>query len=248
MDHSDEESFADFIMSLQVLPLTIDHFPALIRHADVSPPGDDCVAPPNPVAWPVTTAEEAQTRVRCAFALQKRRFNDSSVRFIRVVDNEETIAVARWHYYLNGYDYTREAHWEIAPDTLSSLLSYMDDPVPYPPSNFNVAMHNRILSDRDAFRMSWIPRGAPCWILMHLVTRPSHRRRGAAALLIEWGMKKAEETGVSAYLEAGTAGKPVYERFGFRQVGSSRQVDLREVGGGQFELANMVFHPEGHEG
>ncbi|KAH7145538.1 hypothetical protein B0J13DRAFT_665972 [Dactylonectria estremocensis] len=249
-------------MPLQVLPLNISDFDQLIHHADTGSPGDDCVAPPNPVAWPVNTGVEAQTRARCAFALQKRRvLRDPTVHFLKVVDTKEglgvngnddnIVAVARWHYYPEGYDYDREAHWEMAPDTVTSLLPYMnsegiDLSLPsYPPPNFNVALHNYILSDRDAFRRLWIPQGKPCWILMHLTTRPSHRKRGAAAMLIQWGLAQAVEGNVRAYLEAGAAGRPIYGKFGFEQVGDLRKLSLGAFGiDSEFELTNMVFDPQ----
>jgi GNAT superfamily N-acetyltransferase len=55
---------------------------------------------------------------------------------------------------------------------------------------------------------------------MHMVTRASQQGRGAAKMLIKWGMEQAERHGVPAYLEAGVKGKPVYEKLGFGQVGS----------------------------
>jgi GNAT superfamily N-acetyltransferase len=248
-------------MPLQVLPLDVSDFDQLVQHADTGSPGDDCVAPPNPVAWPVATPAEAQTRAHCAFALQKRRFlKDPTVRFLKVVDTEmgeestsnggNIVAVARWHYYPEGYDYDRDAHWEMAPDTLESLLPYMNSEghdlalSSYPPPNFKVALHNFILSERDAFRPHWTPQKKPCWILMHLTTRPSHRKRGAAAVLIRWGVAQAAEENAPAYLEAGAAARPIYEKFGFRQVGDLRKLSLGAFGmDASFELTNMCFDP-----
>ena len=251
-------------MHLQALALTVQDFEQLVHHADTGSPADDCVAPPNPVAWPVTTRTEAQLRARCIFALQKRRFlHDPTAHFLKVVDRGEgagisngadnIIAVARWHYYPNGYDYGHEAHWEMAPETITPLLPYMIadqglDPFlsSYPPLNFNLALHNHILSARDAFRSDWIPKREPCWILMHLTTRQSHRKRGAAACLIRWGLAKATRHNVPAYLEAGVAGRPIYERFGFKQVGELRELDLLAYGmDAKFELTNMRFISRG---
>jgi hypothetical protein len=256
-------------MTLQILPLELLDFDQLVHHAETGPPGDDCVAAPNPLVWPVKTQEEARVRARGAFALQKRRIlRDPTVRFLKVVDTSEGIdpddnivALARWHHYPDGYDYEREAHWELAPDTEAGwapLLADMndgiasghrDDPMAtYPPPNFNVALHNFILSDmvsgRDAFRPRWIPQEKPCWILMHLVTRPSQRRRGAAALLINWGLAQSVKTKVPAYLEAGVAGRPIYARYGFQQVGDLRKLSLAKFGMDvEFEFTNMVFNP-----
>lgn len=247
-------------MSLQLQPLEVADFDILISHASLDPPGDDLVAPPNPVAWPVSTRSEAETRARHCFALQRRRLlQDPTTNFVKVVDadNGDIVAAARWHFYPQGYDYAAEAHWEMAPETplipegsQTDLDENRHDV--YPPPNFNLGLHNHILSSRDSFRPSWIPQNAPCWILMHLVTRPSQRRRGAAALLIRWGMDRARETGASAYLEAGVQGRPVYEKFGFEQVGPERRVDLRDhigdAGGPkEFVLANMRWSPTGED-
>lgn len=265
-------------MPLQLQPLEFSDFDTLISHASSHTPGDDLVAPPNPVAWPVSTTSEAQTRARHCFALQRRRFLwDPTTNFVKVVDTEnggDIVAVARWHFYPHGYDYAAEAQWEMAP--AAPLTEYLqqqqqeegestkkslgepeekrgdgdgDGDDAYPPPNFNLGLHNHILSARDSFRPTWIPDRAPAWVLMHLVTRPSQRRRGAAGLLIRWGMERARETGVDAYLEAGVQGRPVYEKFGFQQVGPERRVDLRDHVGAaagvptEFVLANMKWSP-----
>lgn len=248
-------------MPLQVLPLSVSDFEQLVHHADFGEPGDDCVAPPNPVAWPVTTRSEAQLRACCAFSLQKRRLlRDPTVHFLKVVDKKETgsntgedeiIAVARWHHYPQGYDYNLEATWEMAPETMTPLLPYIINESPdsllssYPPPNFNLALHNYILSERDAFRSQWIPQQKPCWLLMHLATRPRNRMRGAASLLIRWGLAKATEANEPAYLEAGAAARPIYEKFGFKQVGELRKLDLGFHGmDAYFELSNMKYDPQ----
>ncbi|ETS78027.1 hypothetical protein PFICI_10089 [Pestalotiopsis fici W106-1] len=279
-------------MPLQVQPLELPDFDILISHASSDPPGDDLVAPPNPVAWPVSTQAEAQTRARHCFALQRRRFlRDPTTNFVKVVDVDnngaaaagDIIAVARWHFYPQGYDYSTEAHWEMAPtaplmaylrghkakrqgetandnhpqdrpEGSEGLEGYNDDDNVYPPPNFNLALHNHILSSRDSFRPTWVPDRHPCWVLMHLVTRPSQRRRGAAGLLIRWGLERAREMGVDAYLEAGVQGRPVYLKFGFEQVGPDRRVDLRDHVGeaagvpSEFVLANMKWSPKGQAG
>ena len=79
---------------------------------------------------------------------------------------------------------------------------------------------------------------------MHMVTRPSQRGKGAAQLLIRWGMEQAERTGSSAYLEAGVLGKPIYDKMGFRQVGELMELDLRPFGvDSSFVMAKMAYHP-----
>ena len=60
----------DSTMPLQIEPLEEADFELLTSHGDSGPPGDDCVAPPNPVAWPVVTRSEAQAR--CLYALDRK--------------------------------------------------------------------------------------------------------------------------------------------------------------------------------
>jgi GNAT superfamily N-acetyltransferase len=63
-----------------------------------------------------------------------------------------------------------------------------------------------------------IMRGRKHWYLEMVVTRPEYRRKGAAGMLMRWGLQKADADEVEAYLEASPEGKPVYEHFGFREV------------------------------
>lgn len=55
-------------------------------------------------------------------------------------------------------------------------------------------------------------------VLGMIVTSPDYRRRGAASLLLRWGIEKADERGVEIYLESSVAGRPLYEKFGLRPL------------------------------
>jgi hypothetical protein len=46
-------------------------------------------------------------------------------------------------------------------------------------------------------------------------TSPKHHRRGAGKLLVEWGAKKADEMGVTCFVEASLVGRRLYEGCGF---------------------------------
>lgn len=206
-------------MPLQLCPLEVADFEDLISHSTLHELNDDLVGLPTPICYPVSTREEALSRSTLHFTKQRARFiSDPTVRYMKVVDNDKSIiSIARWHFYPSGYDLTTQLHWELHP--LSPA-----------PRQFNIPLHNHILSVRDSARSSWIPSNKPCWILMHMVTRTSQRGRGAAGILIRWGMEQAEKEGVPAYLEAGVLGKPIYERLGFKQVGDLLEVDMREYG------------------
>lgn len=58
----------------------------------------------------------------------------------------------------------------------------------------------------------------PHWYLEMMVTRPADQGRGAGAMLMAWGVARAEADGVEAYLDATPEGKPLYARFGFRDA------------------------------
>lgn len=67
-------------------------------------------------------------------------------------------------------------------------------------------------------------------------------------MLIEWGVQKAREDGVPAYLEASVQGKPVYEKCGFREVGEHVPWDMRPYGiDVVFNIAKMAYFPEDAE-
>ena len=225
-------------MGLQLLPLATEDFTTITDHASIFELGDDLVGPPVPLCWPVTTKEEATTRIRVHVAKQLQRFTeDISVNYLKVVDDSGSIvSVARWHWYPNGYSYKKEAHWETYPQaSLSEPWA----------KRFNIPMNNFILGSRDAARDDWIKKDRPCWILMHMVTRPSQRGKGAARLLIQWGIERAKKTGASAYLEAGVMGRPIYEKMGFQQVGEVVEFDLGPFGvEAVFAIARMVYHSD----
>lgn len=174
-------------------------------------------------------------------AKQKERFlGDSSARCLKIVDEEsgDIISMARWHWYPSGYSYSKGIHWE-THNPIEGVTW---------PEEMNVEAHNHILISRDKERENWMEKG-PCWILMHLVTRQSHRGRGAASMLIEWGIERAREDGAPAYLEAGVLGVPAYRRHGFREIGELLRVDLRECGVDmEIVMAKMGWFPEGRNG
>lgn len=169
---------------------------------------------------------------------QKARFlGDTSAHYLKLVDDEtgEIVSMARWHWYPEGYSYSDKIHWETHNPVEGQSW----------PEGMNVELHNFILSTRDAEREHWQEKGKPCWMLMHLVTRTSQRRRGAASLLINWGVERAQRDGTPAYLEAGVMGVPVYVKHGFQQVGHLTKLDLRPYGlDMDFVMAKMAIFPD----
>jgi len=60
-----------------------------------------------------------------------------------------------------------------------------------------------------------------------MCTHPSHRRRGAASLMLQWGVDKAKELNCDMFVEASWHGGQVYQKFGFLHVDEywTRRVD-----------------------
>jgi GNAT superfamily N-acetyltransferase len=49
-------------------------------------------------------------------------------------------------------------------------------------------------------------------------TDPEFHRRGAGKMLVNWGIQRADELGVKAFVEASPEGRRLYESCGFREV------------------------------
>lgn len=58
----------------------------------------------------------------------------------------------------------------------------------------------------------------PYLMLRTLATHPDHQRRGAAKILLDWGLKMADDLGVPTYLDGTSIGKPVYDKNGFKVI------------------------------
>ncbi|KAF2011277.1 GNAT acetyltransferase-like protein [Aaosphaeria arxii CBS 175.79] len=68
-------------------------------------------------------------------------------------------------------------------------------------------------------------------------TLPEFRRRGAASQALQWGINKADEMDVEAFIEASIEGAQLYERFGFRTI---HIMDLRKEATEDQEWASLA--------
>ncbi|MCJ1376076.1 hypothetical protein MMC20_007314 [Loxospora ochrophaea] len=78
----------------------------------------------------------------------------------------------------------------------------------------------------------------PPLVLNILFTAPSHRRLGAASMLVNWGVQKADEMKLEAYVEGTYLGRGVYEKSGFAFMGlvDSRFEPMSEEPGEEWRL------------
>lgn len=61
--------------------------------------------------------------------------------------------------------------------------------------------------------------GRPYMCLRMLAVHPNYHRRGAGSLLLTHGLEEADKLGLPVYLDCGVMGKPMYEKYGFENVG-----------------------------
>ena len=48
----------------------------------------------------------------------------------------------------------------------------------------------------------------------------SYQGKGLGSRLLKWGLTRADAEGLEVYLSASPAGKPLYQKYGFREVDS----------------------------
>ncbi|KAF2796037.1 GNAT acetyltransferase-like protein [Melanomma pulvis-pyrius CBS 109.77] len=105
-------------------------------------------------------------------------------------------------------------------------------------SKWEIFDHNPYAEGLPHIKASWLPAGSRLreyteWLINtrmsqaaarcqcpHVwldicVTHPNSRHRGAASLSLQWGIEKADEMNVEAFIEATVDGAQLYERFGF---------------------------------
>lgn len=66
--------------------------------------------------------------------------------------------------------------------------------------------------------------------LSFLGTDPLHERRGAASLLLKWGLDRCARNGVPAYLEGTVDAGPLYYRHGF-EAADNISMTLEQISG-----------------
>ncbi|KAF4976916.1 hypothetical protein FZEAL_6492 [Fusarium zealandicum] len=182
---------------------------------------------PNPidgVLFPGPRPAERETR---AEGLVKLLRGNSACRWAKVVDtdlaDDEMVAFTMWYI------------WESPPKD-SSFSSYRG-----PGSNPEAC--ELLFGGLNKMRLE-IMDGKPYAYLKLMHTDPKHQRRGAASLLMDWGLREADRLGIPSFLEASAEGRPLYEKFGFREV-KRLTIDL-SVWGGPSELSfPLMLRPVG---
>lgn len=63
-------------------------------------------------------------------------------------------------------------------------------------------------------------------------------------MLIKWGLAEADRLGLPSFLESSPAGRPLYEKYGFRTI-ATLKVDLSPWGGPANVEIPLMLRPAG---
>lgn len=108
-------------MPLECRPMTLGDFDTASKYRYNHDGGDVC-APVLPFCWPTTSDDESMLK-RTAWSMAQQRYifeHDPTCRFMKVVDTDndnEIIALARWHFYEDGYKHPEMTAQELNPLT-----------------------------------------------------------------------------------------------------------------------------------
>ncbi|KAH8808500.1 amidase signature domain-containing protein [Xylogone sp. PMI_703] len=124
-------------------------------------------------------------------------------RALMVVRDGETgsiISFAEWEVPVDGMMWMTAHSKSVWPD--SCRQEYLDEYV-----------------DKAGECMRKIIRNGACYHLTFLGTHPDHRRRGAATMLLNWGLERARADNVPVYLESDIPASSLYLKLGFEIYG-----------------------------
>lgn len=131
-----------------------------------------------------------------------------------------TIAVAVWKMmnaeHETGKEETNTEHASIPaeaePDSTTGLGPRYKT---FLPPELRVDALKSIFDPLDAARDEIMGAEMPFFMLNSLATHPDHQGRGAGKLLLDWGVKKADDEGLVTYLDASQVARPIYQKRGF---------------------------------
>jgi WD repeat-containing protein 48 len=123
-----------------------------------------------------------------------------------------TIAISVWSMR------NVKAEEEGSKEASSVPVEKVDDTPGFLPPELRLDALSSLLRPLRAAQEEVMGTSSRYFMLNQLATHPDHQGRGAAKLMLDWGLKKADEDGLVTYLDATVIGKIVYEKRGFKLV------------------------------
>lgn len=93
-----------------------------------------------------------------------------------------------------------------------------DDKPTYAPPELRMDAIASLFGPLHAAQQDIMGTDSPYLMLSSLATHPLHQGRGAASMMLEWGLDEADRRGFAVYLDGTGIAKPLYERNGFGVV------------------------------
>ncbi|KAH9890134.1 hypothetical protein F4778DRAFT_752751 [Xylariomycetidae sp. FL2044] len=128
--------------------------------------------------------------------------SDPSSRWVYVTDEAtgEVIGATNWNIHetspYTGNETPLTAYW--IPEGPKKLVG------------------DQMMSEFSAHRPGFL--GKPHMLISYCAVHSAHRRRGAARMMLQWGLDKADELGLDAFVESTLFGRPAYEDSGFQVI------------------------------
>ncbi|EXJ71788.1 uncharacterized protein A1O5_05598 [Cladophialophora psammophila CBS 110553] len=136
--------------------------------------------------------------------------NDPSCHLMVVKEamSGEIASFAVWHFY------PPKTQEEVEEEMLMREFPLPDDA--------NKDLGNRLIRNsirkRHEVAASAVGPDKPYAYLAAIGTSPKYQRQGAASLLLDWGLERADDRGLAAYVESAPAALRLYEKYGFKEV------------------------------
>jgi ribosomal protein S18 acetylase RimI-like enzyme len=120
-----------------------------------------------------------------------------------------TIAIAVWSVHNAKAESSNEP---VATPSLTTTKSS------FVPPELRIDALSSLLGPLRAAQPEIMGTSEPYLMLNMLATHPDHQGRGAGKVLLDWGLKKADDEGLVTYLSATGVGRRMYEKRGFEVV------------------------------
>jgi GNAT superfamily N-acetyltransferase len=157
----------------------------------------------------------------------KMHHADPSSHWLKVVESEtgEIVGGCRWHFHTtNPYEGAKPSKF-VAPFSANETEK-----------EFASLVLGQILNPRAERYCKPHAHLHICFV------HPEHRRKGVGALMMTWGVGRANETKVEAFLESTPVGRHLYERFGFVVVATEEaQTEVQDASPRWRQLEQMYM-------